>query len=486
MSLFERTLEFSGFPFKRAEQDYLQIQSLDSEAFDYWQLCQRLRMVKHHLDHSPFYQDLIGSAQKDELVRRLSENPQAKAVLAKGINSGSSLEDFRPENTQSLKTLVDTIWSRLPVMTKSDLQRPLQERYARGFGPNNTHRHKTSGSSGHPFVFVKDRYCHAYSWAEIKHLYHKWGIELGNDREARFYGIPLSGWSKYKEQLKDVLGRRKRMVIFNLSDQQLEGMLRQFKRTSFGYLNGYTSSIVRLAQFLSERSLVLKNLCPTLKACITTSEMLFAEDQSLIEQALGVPVINEYGASELGVIALANAQGGLVVNQSSVYLELIDDQGQPVEHGRHGRVVLTALHNKAHALIRYDIGDSAQWAETPADGPPIISQLLGRTNDVAHLADGKVVPGLTFYYVTKAVIQDDSPVQEFVIEQHRLDHFVIQYVSRRELNPTEIQNIRKAMSDYVGVGLSVSLVRKDYLDRSKRGKLKQFVNLIGESSAFSE
>jgi hypothetical protein len=36
------------------------------------------------------------------------------------------------------------------------------------------------------------------------------------------------------------------------------------------------------------------------------------------------------------------------------------------------------------------------------------------------------------------------------------------------------------------VGLSVSLVRKDYLDRSKRGKLKQFVNLIGESSAFSE
>jgi hypothetical protein len=92
MSLFERTLEFSGFPFKRAEQDYLQIQSLDPKAFDYWQLCQRLRMVKHHLDHSPFYQDLIGSAQKDELVRRISENPQAKAVLAKGINSGTSLE----------------------------------------------------------------------------------------------------------------------------------------------------------------------------------------------------------------------------------------------------------------------------------------------------------------------------------------------------------------------------------------------------------
>lgn len=77
MSLFERTLEFSGFPFKRAEQDYLQIQSLGPEAFDYWQLRQRLRMVKHHLDHSPFYQDLIGSTQKDELVRRLSENPQA-------------------------------------------------------------------------------------------------------------------------------------------------------------------------------------------------------------------------------------------------------------------------------------------------------------------------------------------------------------------------------------------------------------------------
>lgn len=46
MSLFERTLEFSGFPFKKAEQDYLQIQSLGPEAFDRWQLCKRLHMVK--------------------------------------------------------------------------------------------------------------------------------------------------------------------------------------------------------------------------------------------------------------------------------------------------------------------------------------------------------------------------------------------------------------------------------------------------------
>ena len=34
MSLFERTLEFNGFPFKRAEQDYLHIQSLHPEAID--------------------------------------------------------------------------------------------------------------------------------------------------------------------------------------------------------------------------------------------------------------------------------------------------------------------------------------------------------------------------------------------------------------------------------------------------------------------
>ncbi len=465
MSWFERTLQASGFPIKKAEEDYLHLKGLSpSDKLD-WIRQQRKAIVRHHLENSPFYRELVADHLRGKSTQRSADK------------SGSELIDAL------LAEDLEMLWAQLPIMTKSDLQRPLSERYAQGYGPRNTHKHKTSGSSGHPFVFVKDRYAHAYSWAEIKQLYLGWDIELGRDLEARFYGIPLKGLARHKERLKDKLAHRQRMVIFDLSDTKLQVMVERFKKHPFGYLNGYTSSIVRLGQFLTQKGVVLKDLCPTLKACIVTSEMLFEEDKIMLEQALGVPVINEYGASELGVIAIADPSGALAVNECSVYLELVDDHGNPVPPGAQGRVILTALHNKAHALIRYEIGDLAQWHEESVAHAPKLAGLLGRTNDMAHLPGGKKVPGLTFYYVTKAVVSDQSPVSEFVVEQHDIDHFVIRYVSTRALNTAETKAITKALEDYVGAGLHVSLVHEAVLDRSKRGKLRQFSNLMDQASA---
>lgn len=463
MSWFERTLQVSGYPIKKAEQDYLQLNALPDQEISAWIQNQRKIILRHHLENSVFYKSLVQNHLGDKDLKAI------EALLLKGLESLSDME-------------LELLWSSLPIMTKGDLQRPLSERYAKGYGPKNTHKHKTSGSSGHPFVFVKDRYAHAYSWAEIKQLYLGWGIDLGVDLEARFYGIPLRGLARQKELLKDRLAHRQRMVMFDLSDTKLEAMLSRFKKYPFAYLNGYTSSIVRFGQYLTQNSILLKDLCPMLKACIVTSEMLFPEDKTMLEKALGVPVINEYGASELGVIAMADSSGVLAINRSSVYVELVDDFGRPVSEGNSGRVVLTALHNKAHALIRYDIGDLAQWDAQSLPHSPKLSELLGRTNDMAHLAGDKKVPGLTFYYVTKAVINDQSPVSEFVVEQHRVDHFVIRYVSERVLNREETQLIQKALENYVGAGLSLDLIHEAVLDRSKRGKLRQFSNLIPQDS----
>ena len=62
------------------------------------------------------------------------------------------------------------------------------------------------------------------------------------------------------------------------------------------------------AKFLKSKNIVLTSICPTLKCCIVTSEMLFEEDKLLLEKQFGVPVINEYGASELDLIAFENKE----------------------------------------------------------------------------------------------------------------------------------------------------------------------------------
>ncbi len=124
------------------------------------------------------------------------------------------------------------------------------------------------------------------------------------------------------------------------------------------------------------------------------------------------------------------------------------------------------------------MGDLGILSQKSTLKTPILKQLVGRSNDIAYLPSGKTVPGHTLYYVTKSVIEDDGNVKEFIVEQLALDTFKIVYVSEHELNETNIDAIHKAMSQYLEGDLNIQLERVEVLDRSNRGKLKQFYSNI--------
>jgi phenylacetate-CoA ligase len=235
---------------------------------------------------------------------------------------------------------------------------------------------------------------------------------------------------------------------------------------------------VLFAKFLQKKCIVLTTVCPTLKSCIVTSEMLFDDDKMLLEKQFGVPVINEYGASELDLIAFQNQEGDWQVNSETLFVEILDEENNVLPNGKEGRIVITSLYNKAHPFIRYDIGDVGILDEKSTSKKRILKKLIGRTNDIAVLPSGKKSPGLTFYYVTKSIIEDDGNVKEFVIKQIKIDTFNIEYVSEFELTKVQIQQIEKAITTYLENGLTFSFIRKEKLERSKSGKLKQFVSLI--------
>lgn len=369
-------------------------------------------------------------------------------------------------------------WNDLPIMTKKEFQKPLKERLSRGFTTKSVYVNKTSGSSGNPFIFAKDKFSHALTWANIIYRFGWFKIDFNSSLQARFYGIPLDFIGNKKERIKDLLSHRYRFTIFDLSDAVLEKVLLKFNTKKFEYINGYTSSIVLFAKFLQKKNIVLKTLCPTLKCCVVTSEMLFENDKLLLEKQFGVPVVNEYGASELDLIAFQNPNGEWQINSETLFVEILDDNNIVLPNGKEGRVVITSLYNKAHPFIRYDIGDVGILDERSTIKKPILKKLIGRTNDIAVLPSGKKSPGLTFYYVTKSIIEDDGNVKEFVIKQTKIDTFDIEYVSELELTKIQIQNIEKAITTYLESGLTFSFTRKEKLERSKSGKLKQFVSLV--------
>ncbi|TRX01759.1 phenylacetate--CoA ligase family protein [Flavobacterium gawalongense] len=434
--LFDLSLKINGFPMKEAKAELRKIVSFSEKEYSAFLENKKVEIVNFHLQNNPFYQELVGSNSTD--------------------------------------------WDDLPVLNKRTLQKPLLERLSNGYSPKNSYVNKTSGSSGDPFIFAKDKYSHALTWASVIYRFGWYGIDFNRSYQARFYGIPMDFIGNKKERFKDFLGRRFRFSIFDLSDEILEGFLKHFQTKKFDYINGYTSSIVLFAKFLQKKNIVLKDICPSLKVCIVTSEMLYDEDQILLKLQFGIPIINEYGASELDLIAFQNPLGEWQVNSETLFVEILDDTNRAVPNGTSGRIVITSLFNKAHPFIRYDIGDIGLLDEKSTLKKLILKKLIGRTNDIAILPSGKKSPGLTFYYVTKSIIEDDGNVKEFIIKQTKIDTFEIEYVSENELTAIQIQKIEDAITVYLENGLNFSFNRKEKLKRNKNGKLMQFISLIKE------
>ena len=434
-NLFTFSLKFKGFPIAKAQKHFEKILEIPESDYQEYIETQRQKIVDYHLENNPYYKNLVGTAN--------------------------------PKN-----------WEELPILTKKNLQKPLPERLSRNFTIKNVFTSKTSGSSGDPFVFAKDKEAHAVTWASIIHRFGWYGVDFNSSYQARFYGIPLDFIGYRKERLKDFLSKRYRFPIFDLSDKILDAVLEHFKTKKFDYINGYTSSIVLFGKYLQARNIILTDVCPTLKVCMVTSEMLFEEDKILLEKHLGIPVVNEYGASELDLIAFQNPKDEWQVNAETLFVEILDENNQPVPYGKEGKVVITSLYNKAHPFIRYEIGDVGILDEKSTLKKPILKKLIGRTSDVAILPSGKKSPGLTFYYVTKSIIEDDGNVKEFIVRQTKLDSFEIDYVSSVELTSEQIQEIEKAIAKYLEPGLHFTYNRKEILERTKRGKLKQFQSVL--------
>ena len=129
-------------------------------------------------------------------------------------------------------------------------------------------------------------------------------------------------------------------------------------------------------------------------------------------------------------------------------------------------------------FIRYEVGDIGSFGGHTVNGRKTLNSLQGRTNDVAILPSGKKSPGLTFYYISKAFLEEGGGIKEFIIKQLSIDHFLFEYVSDIHLNKKQTDQIKKAMDVYLEPGLSATFKKKDKLERTSAGKLRHFQYLV--------
>lgn len=143
------------------------------------------------------------------------------------------------------------------------------------------------------------------------------------------------------------------------------------------FLSGFSNSISEIAQLVSKQN---QNYRPVAVLC--NSENLSPNREKHIKHGLGIAPSNVYDCWEFGNVAWqCKEHDGLHVSSDLLYVE-IDDAGN---------LLITDLYNEDMPLIRYNIGDSAQWQDglcACGRGFPRLKNIVGKANESVLLADG--------------------------------------------------------------------------------------------------
>jgi phenylacetate-coenzyme A ligase PaaK-like adenylate-forming protein len=209
------------------------------------------------------------------------------------------------------------------------------------------------------------------------------------------------------------------------------------------------------------------------RVVITTSEVLTDDAVQRIEQAWGVRPFNAYASTEApGPTAVSSPDdSALEVWESSVILEVVDDEYRPVPPGEPGtRVLLTNLVNRAQPLIRYELSDSVVLADgpNPAGRPWLrLARVDGRSDDILALpARGRGIVRVHPFRLRRPFVRMPDVVRYQIVQ--RPDGVLVRVVPREDAQGEVLDEVRTAVSDALaeaGVDVDVRVVRVADIER---------------------
>lgn len=305
-------------------------------------------------------------------------------------------------STYSLKDL-----QRLPVLEKQMLRDHLDGIVCRGVPVQKLKMRKTTGSTGFPLALpTSNAEClfELYAWHRI---YMAAGLRP-HYRQVKFF---MSATPSTAPEQISVLGFFRRWRISALCSPAAK--VEWLKRIRPHAVFSLASVLGEIAQELERRHETL-----SIPFLFSSSDMLWPNLRAQIKARLGTDPFDVYGAVETGPLAWECREDGTwSVNRGWVILEILDSQGQPAKRGR---VVCTVLWRRTVPLIRYVLGDIAEWADTKTGGGPSLTKLAmlhGRENDLLLLPNGESVSASQL----NSVLKNTPGIRQFQIVQES-DH----------------------------------------------------------------
>jgi phenylacetate-CoA ligase len=411
-------------------------------------------LFNHAYRYSPFWRERLGRAgyqlrQQDH--GHLNEGQPAR------ISADNALDLLR----------------HLPMLTRNDLQARFADIRARPaeMAASRIITASSSGSTGTPVRVEKDGpvyslFYAAYSWIESL-----WHYRDPRQKIAVTLMTPGQSSSASWGEPFATMGYHGPSISRGWQHDDAANHLDWLLSEQPTYLRCTASIAAELAELALQRGDSLQ-----LTQILSQSERVSPRHRMLCQRAFGAAIIDRYSCEEAGWLAIQCAtQQNLHVLSGTVLLEILDDHDQPCPPGVAGRVVITSLHSFAMPLIRYELGDLAEWGPPCACGItlPVIGALRGRLRHRVQLPDGRK---------TMPFIGDElgeiPAIRQFRIIQHRSLALELQVAGTRALSAAETSTIRGIFRDN-GLGtLPLTITELATIDWPEGGKREEFVSLL--------
>ncbi len=240
----------------------------------------------------------------------------------------------------------------------------------------------TSGSSGHPGVFLFNRaewitvlasFARAREWGGVR-VDLTYRIKTATVASTAAFHmstrVNATAHSWWMPEIRLAASEPKDSIVKRLSAWQPEVLI------------AYAS----MMRILADEQLAGR-LQITPRAVFTSSEVLTEETRRRIVQAWGERLFNQYAATECGSLAAeCEHHRGMHLMEDLVIFEVVDRDNRPVSPGVYGdKLLITVLGSRTQPLIRYELSDSVRLSPDPCpSGHPfaLVDAIQGRVEDV--------------------------------------------------------------------------------------------------------
>jgi phenylacetate-CoA ligase len=269
-----------------------------------------------------------------------------------------------------------------------------------------------------------------------------------------------------------------KQVYFSINHLSLKNSLNYLfaiKKYKLDYMTGYAVSNYLLAKYLKSKSLDV----PQLKAVITSSEMLTSHMRDTLQEVYQCEVYDSWSGIEACGLISECEYHSLHISPDVGIIEILDKNNNDVVPGEIGEVVCTGLINFDQPLVRYRIGDLVELSDNQnckcGRNMPVISKVIGRTDDIVTLKDGR-----QFGSFNRVFAEVEGLLQAQVIQKSDLS-IMINYTKNNSIRSELIESkIQKYIYEKLGL-VEIEYNCCDEIPLEKNGKYKAVISHVTSS-----